>query len=150
MFVDLVAYALTPTQLRLAAELSCFVSAFLIGPFFAFAVTNDAGFHSPLAFLRLVQRWALVGLSIALLYLWIYFLQNDDYVPAGPALLVLIGVLVTTSISAVRHMLAPPITDNTWGSAWHDVFHQKTAKPLPAADSLVALEDPRDRGRRPF
>lgn len=128
---DVVRLFLTPEQIRLAAEFASLLSALMIGPFLAFAVTHDAGFHCPLAFLRLVQRWVLVGFSIALLYAWAYLVTNPERSPPGPVLLVLIGIFVSTFISGVRHWLAPPVpVTNTWSGFF------------TGARNLIALRKP--------
>jgi hypothetical protein len=82
--------------------------------FFAFAVTEGAGFHCPLAALRLLQRIVLCFFSITLMYnaLLIY---ETDRVPIGSAFLVNVFIMVSTIISGIRHMMAPPISSqNTW------------------------------------
>ena len=118
--VDIFSYlGLSGETVRGMAIISNWVSAvltFLI----AFAVTPDAGFRCPRAFLRLVQRVLGCFLSISLAYLAAYLMADVDRVPAGPAMLVDIGFLLVVSISAIRHLsLAQPIPkSNSWAGAW--------------------------------
>lgn len=106
--IDVVAQVLSQSQIRWLSVLSDFVAAFVIGPWLAFAVTRDAGFRCRSALIRMGQRAALVMFSIALMYnaLLVYSMGRT---PIGSALLVNVFILITTLISAYRHVQAPAI-----------------------------------------
>lgn len=111
---DVVAVLLAPEQIREATAAMCVVAAFMIGPFLAFAVTQDAGVHCFLALVRLIHRVALVLLSIALMY-WASFIVADGKGVSGPAFLVVLCLFFATAVSGLRHALAPPVPrSNTW------------------------------------
>lgn len=114
--IDVVALFLSPQADRIAMVLMCVVSAVIIGPFIAFAVTPGAGVRCRLALVRMMQRIFLCGLSISLMY-WAGFIVIDDKPVSGPTLLVVFFLLGTTLISAYRHKSAPPVPDeNRWFS----------------------------------
>ena len=113
--IDVMKVILSDEAIRDFSILSNFVSAILIGPFLAFAVTPDAGFRCPQAFLRLVHRWALVAFSITLMYN-ATLIFTSGRVPIGSALILNVMILVTTCISAIRHSYAPNIPE---GASWH-------------------------------
>lgn len=117
-------FAFDPDIARLLVVLACVISAAVIGPFLAFKATPDAGIGCPLAFLRLLHRISLVLFSVALGYLALFIVDNQDYVPATPAVFVMVGVFVTTMISGIRHSYALPIPqDNTWSALWRGLKH---------------------------
>lgn len=120
MFEDIVnfRFSFEPETARCIAVWTCIVSALMIGPFLAFAVTTDAGVRCPLAFLRLLHRISLVFLSLALAYLALFVVKTGA-TPSTPTIFILVGIFVTTAISGIRHSLAGPIPlDNRWNSVW--------------------------------
>ena len=113
---DIVAVFVSPEHIREATFVTNFVSAIIIGPFLAFAITPDAGIRCKLALLRFFQRIALVLFSIALMYNCTFIIMTGQS-PSGPALLINLFIFLTTVISAVRHYLAPGVSQaGNW--AW--------------------------------
>lgn len=126
---DVLARFLTSDEIRNIVIIANMVAAFLIGPYMAFAVTPDAGFRCPIAFLRLLHRISLVALSIALFYNAVYIMQTDR-VPTGPALLIDVTLFLTIGLSAIRHGYALPIPEsNTWGVFFSVFTNHKVNKP---------------------
>jgi hypothetical protein len=113
---DVVSLYLTDDAVRHVAIWTLSVSALIIF-LLAFAVTEGAGFHGPLALLKGAQRFILCALSIACAYAAaciVYF----GWTPPGPILILFVAFSISTSISAVRHLLGPALAaNNTWDSA---------------------------------
>jgi hypothetical protein len=126
---DVVILYLSSDTIRSIASWTLSLSALIIF-FLAFAVTEGAGFHCPLALLRMVQRMILCALSIAAAYA-AAFIVYLSWTPPGPILLLCIAFMASTLISAARHMLAPAIAaDNTWSGAWRAAY-DRLARPFP-------------------
>lgn len=110
---DVVAYWMTPVQIRDGVVVMNALSAIMVG-FMAFAVTPGAGIKCYFAFLRFVHRVVLVLFSIALAYNAADMLVSNHF-PAGPAFLLMFGVFFSSLVSALRHVAAPSIPENmTW------------------------------------
>jgi hypothetical protein len=144
---DVVGLYLTDEAIRHVAIWTLSVSALIIF-LLAFAVTEGAGFHGPLALLKGAQRFILCALSIACAYAAaciIYF----GWTPPGPILILFVAFSISTTISAVRHLLGPALAiNNTWKSAW-------TAVRAKAHGSLslrfgLAVDAPHRHRRYPF
>lgn len=116
---DIVANFLSQEQIRSAVVTMDIITAIIIGPFLAFAVTDGAGFRCYLAFLRSVQRAVLVGFSIVLMYNATYILSTER-TPAGSAVLITVFIFLSTVVSGLRHLASPPVPRNM---NWRDYFH---------------------------
>ena len=111
---DIVAVYVSPDHIRDLSILSNFVAALVIGPWMAFATTQGAGFHCPTAFVRLIQRVVLVGLSITLMYN-ASLIYAENRTPIGSALILNILILISSLVSAWRHLGGPDIPrDASW------------------------------------
>lgn len=117
------------------------IFAWLLAPligFLAILVTPDAGWRCYYAFMRLVHRYALAFLSIALFYYGTVILVTDHGQP-GAALLVMLLMFVTTLISAMRHLPAPAIpADMTWRGFFSQRRLLHKIEPSPSAASSNA------------
>lgn len=112
--IDVIGIFLSQEAMRDLMVIMCVVSAVVIGPILSFAVTPDAGIHCKIAFVRLLQRFALGGFSISLMY-WAMFVLVEQRPVPGPTLLVVFFMFTSTMISAWRHLSAPPVPQtNTW------------------------------------
>lgn len=142
---DVVGLYLTDESVRHLAIWTLSVSALIIF-LLAFAVTEGAGFHGPLALLKGAQRFILCALSVACAYAGaciVYF----GWTPPGPILILFIAFSVSTTISAVRHLLGPALAENnTWASVW-SALRYKTCKVLTPNFGLAVSPH---RRHRPF
>ena len=141
---DVVTLYLDDTAIRCISVWTLSISALIIF-FFAFAVTEGAGIHSPFAILRWLQRCWYCVLSIACAYAAasiVYF----GWTPPGPILILFVAFSICTTLSAVRHILGPALVQHdTWLDAW-TAIRQWTHHPfvlsklLPARDSRSTVD----------
>jgi hypothetical protein len=118
---DVVAYFLSPEQIRATVVIMEVLSAVLIGPLLAFAVTEGAGIRCFFALVRLVQRVVLVLFSISLMYNAMGIVVSG-ITPSGSAVLIIFCIFASTSLSAVRHVQAPTVPDAmTWRDFWKNL-----------------------------
>lgn len=115
---DIVTIYLTDAMIRCISIWTLSASAVMVF-LLAFAVTYGAGFGSPLALLRGLQRFFLCAMAISMAYAAAY-VSFFSWTPPGPFLILFVLFLIVTMISGIRHMMAPAIAKNdTWTGAWH-------------------------------
>lgn len=122
---------LVPTSVMMEVLVGVLWANALLMAFLAFALTQDAGFHCPLALLRLVHRWfmALFAISLANLGAWLMAYPSDC--PPGPVLFVFFCLFLSILPSAVRHSLSPSIPIiNTWRGAFQHWLNKRPATSL--------------------
>jgi hypothetical protein len=130
---DVVTLYLSDEAIRCISIWTLPVSAMVIF-FFAFAVTEGAGFHSPFAILRGLQRFFFCALSIACAYAAACIVYMG-WTPPGPVLLLFVAFAVCTTLSGLRHVAGPALAQHdTWASAG-EAFREWMRKMLPHHDS---------------
>lgn len=112
MHDDFILEILGPQLLRDLSIIANVVSAAIIGPWLAFAVSQDAGIRCRVALTRLVHRYILGGFSLVLMYNAYVVYMTDGRIPPGSALLLNLFILLSTLISAYRHWTSPAIPAN--------------------------------------
>jgi Ni,Fe-hydrogenase I cytochrome b subunit len=124
---DLLRINLNPEFVRDTTIVTNVLTAFIIGPFLAFAITQDAGIRCPLAFLRLIHRISLVIFSIVLMYNVVVIVETDR-IPTTSALFLNIMILVSTLISGIRHYFFSQTISKTdhWPKFSEILPHSKT------------------------
>lgn len=115
---DIVSLYLKDDTIKCMSVWTLSISALIIFAI-AFAVTNGAGFGSPMALLRWFQRFCLCGLSVAAAYA-AAFIAYTGWTPPGPILILFVAFMVVVVISAARHVLLAPTIgfDDSWHGAW--------------------------------
>ena len=115
MTQDVLTNHLSDAMIRCLTVWALVVSAIVVFAL-AFALTRGASLRCFLTTVRWVQRFVLCAVAIAMGYA-VAYIVDWSYTPPGP-FVILIGLLmVSTLISAVRH-LSPPLThDMTWRKA---------------------------------
>jgi len=113
---DVVTLYLNDETVRCISVWTLSVSALVIF-FFAFAVTEGAGLHSPFAILRGLQRFFFCALSIACAYAAACIVYMG-WTPPGPVLILFIAFAICTTLSGLRHVAGPTLArHDTWRGA---------------------------------
>ena len=140
---DVVTLYLNDEAIRCISIWTLSISALVIF-FFAFAVTEGAGIHSPFAILRGLQRFFFCALSIACAYAAACIVYMG-WTPPGPVLLLFVAFAICTTLSGLRHVAGPTLSQHdSWraaGAALSHWFHSASSARKSHAHAASAFID---------